>query len=56
MKLIVEITQMDDKCVKHECNDFPNVGSDFVTLYKDGFRRELISTRSVQRMDYYFKK
>lgn len=55
MKLIVEITRMDDKVEKHECNDFPATG-DFLTLYKEGFKRESIRMASIASYKTYFKK
>ena len=56
MKLIYEITTKDDKTRKHECIDFASVGSDFITLYKLNFVREMLCTETVQSIKYYFKE
>lgn len=56
MKLIVEIKTKDDKWQKHICNDFPGIGGDFITLYKEGFKRELISTQGVAEIRESFKE
>lgn len=55
MKLIVEVTLKDDKTTKHECNDFPMFGGDFVTLYKNNFVRELVRTETIAGIKQYFK-
>lgn len=56
MKLILEITTKDDKTSKHVCNDMPYFGGEFITLYKEGFVRELIRTETVSNIKQYFKR
>lgn len=55
MKLIIELKRMDDKWEKHVCNDFPSWSGDFVTLYKTGFKREMIPVRSIAEVRQSFK-
>jgi hypothetical protein len=55
MKLIYEITTRDDKTEKHECVDFAERSSDFLTLYKPNFLREMIRLETILRVKYYFK-
>lgn len=52
--LIVEITKKDGSKEKHECVDFPYLGSDFITFYKENFKREHIRTEIVQEVKQYF--
>lgn len=54
-KLIIEITTRDEKTQRHECVDFPYYASDFITLYKKDFKRELIRTETVLGVRQYFK-
>lgn len=56
MKLIVEIKTKDDKWQKHVCNDFPAMAGDFVTLYKEGFKRDLLSISQIAEIKQSFKK
>lgn len=56
MKLIVEIKTKDDKWQTHVCNDFPTMGGDFITLFKENFKRESISTQQVAEIKQSFKK
>ncbi len=56
MKLIVEVTTRDDKTTKHVCVDFPAWASDFVTLYKEDFKRDSIKTETIQGVKQYFEK
>lgn len=56
MILIVEITTRDDKTETHECVDFPGIGSDFITLYKQGFVIERLRTEAVLRIKNYFQQ
>lgn len=56
MKLIVELKRGDDKWEKHVCNDFPTIGSDYITLFKENFKRETIKSQSVIEIKQYFKK
>lgn len=55
MKLIYEITTMDDKIQKHECIDFAGWGGDFITLYKKDFKREYIRISTVLKVTSEFK-
>lgn len=55
MKLILEITTLDDKREVHECIDFAEWGGDFVTLYKKNFVRERLRVASILRVKQYFK-
>lgn len=55
MKLIYEITTLDDKTQRYECVDFAAWGGDFITLYKKDFRREYIRTSSVLKVTSEFK-
>lgn len=52
MKLIVNIKRLDDKWEKHTCNDFPSFGAEFVTLFKEGFKREMIRIASIVECNY----
>lgn len=54
LKYIVEIKTRDGKTVKHKCNDFPAIGSDFITLYKEGFRRERIRFETIENIKEYW--
>lgn len=53
MIIVVDIKRLDEKWEKHECVDFPSFGTDFVTLFKDKGRREMIRTVSVIECNYY---
>lgn len=54
LKLIVELKTRDDKWQTHICNDFPAWGNDFVTLYKPGFKREMIASQTIVESKQYF--
>lgn len=55
MKLIVEVTTLDEKTNSFECVDFPSYGDRFLTLYLPGFVRETISMESIFKTKQYFK-
>lgn len=55
MKLIYEITTLDDKTKVYKCIDFASWGSDFVTFYMKNFIRENIKTSTILRSKQYFK-
>lgn len=55
MKLIVEVTTRDERIHSHECVDFPHITSQFITLYKEGFVREVVATETIAGIKQYFK-
>lgn len=55
MKLIVEITFLDDKKQSYECTDFPYPQGDFFVLCLPRFKREFIRTSTIAHAVQYFK-
>ena len=53
MKLIIDIVYRDDKQERHICNDFPSTG-EFLTLYKDDFKRESIRMETILSYKQHF--
>lgn len=55
MVLRIKIEYADEKTVEeYDCSDFPNVNSDFITLYLVNFARKTINAKSVLKMESRF--